>query len=91
MSILPIKHLANFPFGYQERYGTFMCTLLEYMGDGVAVSEGPYPTLRKGVLNNFETTITLGSDLKQVDDDIGDVDITTEHMDGGAEQLLRDI
>jgi hypothetical protein len=48
------------------------------VGDGVAMSGGPHPTIWKGVSSNFETTLNLESDLKGVSVDVGDIEITME-------------
>jgi hypothetical protein len=61
------------------------------LGDGVVVSGGTHPTIWKGVSSNFEDTLTLGSYLKQVYDDVGKMETDTVQMDEKVDQLLRDI
>jgi archaellum component FlaC len=61
------------------------------VGNGVEVSGGPHPTLWKGVSSNFETSLAMGSDFKRVLDDVSEMELTTEQIEGKVEQVLREI
>jgi hypothetical protein len=59
--------------------------------NGVEVYGGSHPTLWKGVSSNFETALAMGSDLKRVLVDVVKMELTTEHMEGKVEHVLREI
>jgi hypothetical protein len=61
------------------------------VGNGVEVSGGPHPTLWKGVSSNFETSLAMGSDFKRVMDDVSEMELTREQMEGKVEHVLREI
>jgi hypothetical protein len=61
------------------------------VGNRVEVSGGPHPTLWKGVSSNFETSLAMGSDFKRVLDDVSEMELTMEQMEGKVEQVMREI
>jgi hypothetical protein len=61
------------------------------VGNGVEVSVGHHPTLWKGVSSNFETYSAMGSDLERVLDDVGEMELSMEQMEGKVEHVLREI
>jgi hypothetical protein len=71
--------------------GDELGTVATEVGDGAKVSGGPHPTLWKGVSINVETSLNLESEVKRVHNDVGDIELTTEQIEGKVEQLLNDI
>jgi hypothetical protein len=61
------------------------------VGNGVEVSGGPHPMLWKGVSSNFETSLAMGSNFQRVHDDVSEMELTMDLMEGKVEQVLREI
>jgi hypothetical protein len=77
----------------EDEVGAVVTVMVMVMdvGDGAKVLGGPHPTIWKGVSSNFETSLSLESEIKQVCNGVGDIELTKEQIEGKVEQVLEDI